>query len=74
MSNNYFTFNNKIYKQVFGMLVGTLISPTFCDLVMQDLEQIVLNSLDFDIPLYFKYVDDIILAPISWNCYILFQE
>ena len=44
------------------MSIGSPISPTFCDYVMQDLEQIVLNSLNFDIPLYLRYVDDIILA------------
>ena len=37
-NNNYFQFNNVFYKQTYGKPVGSLISPLFADIVMEDLE------------------------------------
>jgi len=62
LSSTYFTFMNKIYKQIFGTPMGSPLSPIVADLVMRDLEEQVLNSLDVRPALYFRYVDDIILA------------
>ena len=38
--------------------MGSPISPIPADIVMQDLEQNVINSLDFYIHTYYRYVDD----------------
>jgi len=62
LSSTYFTFMNKIYKQIFKTPMGSPLSPIVADLVMRDLEEQVLNSLDVRPALYFRYVDDIILA------------
>jgi len=62
LSSTYFTFNNKIYKQTFGTPMGSPLSPIVADLVMQDLEENILNSLNSRPPLYYRYVDDIILS------------
>jgi len=38
------------------------LSPIIADLVIQDLEREVLRKLDFRLPFYFRYVDDILTA------------
>jgi len=42
--------------------MGSPLSPIIADLVMQDLETSAIKKLPFDIPFYFRYVDDILLA------------
>ena len=34
--NSFFPFNNKFYKQVFGIPMGSSLFPIIADLVMQD--------------------------------------
>jgi len=62
LSSTYFTFGNRIYKQIFGTPMGSPLSPIVADLVMRDLEELILNSLDIRPTLYYRYVDDIILS------------
>ena len=40
LNSTFFIFNNKFYKQVFGILMGSPLSPIIADIVMQDLEEI----------------------------------
>ena len=42
---NFFTFNNNVYSQIFGTLIGSSISPLFADIVMDDLENDCLRIL-----------------------------
>lgn len=56
----YFTFNNKTYKQIFGTLMGSPLSPILADIVMQENEAI--KRLSCDLQFYFRYVDDILLS------------
>jgi len=42
--------------------MGSPLSPIIADIVMQDLERVVLETFDFDIPFYYRYVDDIMLT------------
>src|SRR5436190_20775540 len=42
--------------------MGSPLSPIIADVVMQDLEVTILNSLDISVPLYFRYVDDILMC------------
>lgn len=58
----YFKFDNITYKQNFGTPMGTPLSPVIADLVLQDLETEVLRTLDFRIPFFLRYVDDIAMA------------
>uniref|UniRef100_A0ABD2W8E4 Reverse transcriptase domain-containing protein n=1 Tax=Trichogramma kaykai TaxID=54128 RepID=A0ABD2W8E4_9HYME len=63
--NTYFKFNNVYYRQIFGTPMGSLISPMFADLVMEDLEMACLGKLkqrDCSPLFYFRYVDDTILC------------
>jgi len=56
------SFNNKIYKQKFGTFMGSLLSSIIADIVIEDLELEALNNLSFQILIYHRYVDDIMLA------------
>ena len=58
-TNNYFSFNGHIYKQIFGMIMGNPVSSFLADLVMDDLESNCLNSLDFSPLFYIRFADDI---------------
>jgi len=42
--------------------MGSPLSPIISDLVMRNLEDNVLNSLNIQPILYYRYVDDIILS------------
>lgn len=42
--------------------MGSPLSPILADIVMQDLETSILESLDFQVKFYFRYVDDIIMC------------
>nr|CAH7767041.1 unnamed protein product [Callosobruchus chinensis] len=60
--NNYFSFNNKIYKQTFGSPMGAKLSPILADYVMDDLLDLVIQVLPFNLFFIKKYVDDLIVC------------
>jgi len=57
-----FHLNNVIYKQTFDTPMGSPLSPIIADVVLQDLEKKVLDSINLRLPFYYRYVDDIILV------------
>jgi len=62
LSSIYFVFNNKIYRQTFETAMGSPLSPIIANLVLQDLEERALEKINCNIPFYYRYVDDIVLA------------
>jgi len=62
LESTYFSFNNKIYKQKFETPMGSPLSPVIVDIVMQDLGKRVLETFNFNIPFYYRYVDDLVMA------------
>ncbi|XP_075158034.1 uncharacterized protein LOC142231304 [Haematobia irritans] len=63
MDNNYFIFDNHVYKQVFGMPMGNPPSPTIADIVLDNLLDEALTELrekNIHIKHISKYVDDIL--------------
>ena len=62
LDSTFFKFDNQFYKQNFGTPMGSPLSPTIADLVMQDLESDVLETIDFPVAFYYRYVDDILTA------------
>jgi len=62
LDSTFFSFNNMIYKQKFGIPMGSPLSPIIADMVMENLEVRVLGNLNIQLPFYCRYVDDILLA------------
>jgi len=60
LNSTYFKFNNKIYRQLYGAPMGSLLS--LIDLALQNLELHMLDKLSFNPPFYIRYVDNIVLA------------
>lgn len=63
--NCYFTYNGRKYRQKFGSPMGSPISPSLAELVLEQLEAEVLERLQnmgIRIDFYYRYVDDIIMA------------
>ena len=66
MEQTFFKFDHQFYRQTFGAPMGSPISPSLADFVMQDLETDIFKRIDFNIPVYFRYVDDtFLLVPIK---------
>ncbi|XP_039430331.1 uncharacterized protein LOC120413525 [Culex pipiens pallens] len=62
LDNSYFCFRGKFYMQTFGTAMGSPISPILADLVMEILLLNVLRQLEFEVPVLYKYVDDLLIA------------
>ena len=72
MEQTFFKFNHRFYRQTFGTPMGSPISPSLADFVMQDLETDIFKKMEFDIPVYSRYVDDtFLLIPKDKIHYIL---
>lgn len=52
-----------MYKQTHDISMGSPLSHIIADITLQDLELKALESLKFNIPFYFRYIDDIIAIP-----------
>ena len=61
LQNNFFNFKGKIYKQIDGVAMGSLLGPTLANLFSCFHEQIWLNECpdEFKLVYYRRYVDDI---------------
>ena len=58
-NNMVFSYNNKFYKQRSGCPMGSSLSPSVSNVVLEDVKKRALSALDF-VPLFYKrYVDDI---------------
>lgn len=62
LTSTYFAYEDKIFKQIDGCAMGASISSVVAQLVLEDLEETILAKMNFDIPLFYRYVDDCILA------------
>ncbi len=60
LTNNYFEFNNQVYKQVKGTALGTHMAPTYTNIYMDWLERDLLKRYPGNKPLLWKrFIDDI---------------
>ena len=50
MEQNFFKFDHQFYRQTFGTPMGSPISPTLSNFVMQDLETDIFEKIVFNIP------------------------
>ena len=52
-------YNDKVYKQIDGTAMGTLVAPPFANLFLFILERILLLKYKEYILFYKRYIDDI---------------
>jgi len=61
LGSTSFVFNDCFYEQIYGSPMGSPLSPILADMVMEDLEIASLKNLDFNVHLFYRYVDDIFM-------------
>ena len=59
LTNNIFEFNGEIYRQIFGVAMGTRVAPTFANLFMADLEERFLQNEPIRPRIWKRFIDDI---------------
>lgn len=62
LTSNYFQFKENFYQQLDGCAMGSPISSTIAQLVMEYLEEKVLQHLNIPIIFFKRYVDDCLTA------------
>lgn len=62
LHSTYFAYNDTFYKQIDGCAMGSSISSIIAQIDMEDLEESVIEKLPFNLPFFFRYVDDCITA------------
>ena len=62
LKSTFFKFNDVINEQIFGLPMGSPLSPILGDVIIQDLECNIFNTIITHIPFYYRYVDDIVFA------------
>ncbi|XP_050512088.1 uncharacterized protein LOC126888113 [Diabrotica virgifera virgifera] len=74
LKSTYFIYKNKIFQQTDGCAMGASISSAIAQLVLEHLEEIVLNKIDFDILFFYRYIDDCLTAAPEDKLDILLSE
>ena len=61
LENNFFSFENSIYKQIHGLAMGSSVSAILAILYMGKVELRALNLLGTRVAFYARYVDDVVV-------------
>lgn len=62
----FFKFDDICYKQTFGTPMGSTLSPIIADITLQNLVMRAVETLPFNLPFYYRYVDEIALVTPSF--------
>lgn len=72
LNSTYFQYKDKYYKQIQGCAMGVSVSSVIAQLVLEDLESTIIPQINFQLPFFYRYVDDCITAiPEDKEAYIL---
>jgi len=58
LSNNYFVYNDTIYKQIYGCAMGSPVSPVVANLCEEEIEKTAINATPVSPKFLKRYVDD----------------
>ncbi|XP_068756304.1 uncharacterized protein [Montipora capricornis] len=58
LSNNFFVYNDTIYKQIHGCAMGSPVSPVVANLCMEEIEKTAINTSTVSPKFWKRYVDD----------------
>ena len=58
LSNNFFVYNDTIYKQIHGCAMGSPVSPVVANLCMEEIEKTAINATSVSPKFWKRYVDD----------------
>ena len=75
-SKTAFTFNDKIYKQIDGLLMGSPLGSLLTNLFMIELEKNIIQKLidKMSIKFYIRYFDDTLLLVKDEDIYPILKE
>lgn len=62
LESTYFVHNNQFYQQIEGVAIGSPISPAVANWVMEKLENETITQLQYRLPFFKRYIDDILTA------------
>jgi len=62
LTSSYFQYNDKHYKWSHGTAMGSPVSVVVAEIVMQNVEERALATYKRTLPLWLRYVDDILTA------------
>ena len=62
LNSAYCNFDNNIYKQINGLPMGSPLSATLANIVMEEAETKIINELTYYIKFYYRYIDDTLIC------------
>ena len=67
LKNNIFQFNEKTLKQLRGTVISTKFVPPYAIIFMADLEERILEDIELQPRIWWRYIDDIFFYLGTWR-------
>ena len=62
LDSAYCNYDNDIYKEINGLPMGSPLSATLTNIVMEQAETKIINKLTYYIKIYYRYIDDTLIC------------